>query len=83
MPKNLLSGSFLARGRENIDVLLPGGGSIPVSDQYRYLGVNCHASAVLFGKHEEHVQQASMRATNVLQRRSLWGCNKFVTRNLT
>ncbi|KAH7979446.1 hypothetical protein HPB49_009431 [Dermacentor silvarum] len=63
---------------EDIDVRLPGGGSIPVSDQYRYLGVNFHASAVLFDKQDEHVRQASVRAANVLRRRSLWGCNKFV-----
>ncbi|KAH7965221.1 hypothetical protein HPB49_004766 [Dermacentor silvarum] len=58
--------------------VLVSGASIPVSDQYRYLGVNFHASAVLFDKQDEHVRQASVRAANVLQRRSLWGCNKFI-----
>ncbi|KAH7933120.1 hypothetical protein HPB49_008716 [Dermacentor silvarum] len=63
---------------EEIDVLPPGGGNIPMSDQYGYFGVNFHASAVLFGKLEEHVRQASVRTANVLRRRSLRGCNKFV-----
>ncbi|KAH7965447.1 hypothetical protein HPB49_007795 [Dermacentor silvarum] len=54
IPAGLFSGT-----EEDIDVRLPGGGSIPVSDQYRYLGVNFHASAVLFDKQDEHVRQAS------------------------
>lgn len=65
-------------GVETIDVQLPDGGSIPVSDKYRYLGVNLCTSADLYDKQEEHVRQASVRAANVLRRRSLWGCNRFV-----
>ncbi|XP_075744098.1 uncharacterized protein LOC142802898 [Rhipicephalus microplus] len=65
-------------GVETIDVQLPDGGSIPVSNQYRYLGVNLCTSADIYDKQEEHVRQASVRAANVLRRRSLWGCNRFV-----
>lgn len=57
---------------------LPDGGNIPVSDEYQYLGVNFCTSADVFVKQEEHVQQASVRAANVLRRRSLWGCNWLV-----
>ncbi|KAH7954487.1 hypothetical protein HPB49_019142 [Dermacentor silvarum] len=58
IPSDWLCGRFSGT-EEDIDVRLPGGGSIPVSDQYRYLGVNFHASAVLFDKQDEHVRQAS------------------------
>nr|XP_037272730.1 uncharacterized protein LOC119164611 [Rhipicephalus microplus] len=57
---------------------LPDRGSIPVSNQYRYLGVNLCTSADIYDKQEEHVRQTSVRAANVLRRRSLWGCNRFV-----
>ncbi|XP_037502721.2 zinc finger protein 260-like, partial [Rhipicephalus sanguineus] len=46
-------------GVETIDVQLPDGGSIPVSEKYRYLGVNLCTSADLYDKQEEHVRQAS------------------------
>ncbi|KAH7979776.1 hypothetical protein HPB49_010969 [Dermacentor silvarum] len=46
IPSDWLCGRFSGT-EEDIDVRLPGGGSIPVSDQYRYLGVNFHASAWL------------------------------------
>lgn len=39
----------------DINVLLPGGGSILVSNEHKYLEMNFHASAVLYAKHEEHV----------------------------
>ncbi|KAH6945248.1 hypothetical protein HPB50_007676 [Hyalomma asiaticum] len=63
---------------EGSGVQLLDGGSIPVSDEYRHLGANFCTSAELFVEQEEHVRRASVRAANVLRRRSLWGCNYFI-----
>lgn len=47
------------------DVQLPGGGNIPVLNECRYLGVNFHSSVYVFSRQEEHVRQASVRATSL------------------
>ncbi|KAH6927852.1 hypothetical protein HPB50_009332 [Hyalomma asiaticum] len=60
----------------DIDVQLPGGGNIPVLSEYTYLEVNLHSSVDVFSRQEEHVRQASVRATSVLRRHSLRGCNR-------
>ncbi|XP_037502671.1 uncharacterized protein LOC119377157 [Rhipicephalus sanguineus] len=59
-------------------VSLPEGGQIPWRDEYRYLGVQLSTSSHVLDIHEENIRQTSRKAANVLRKRSLWGCNRFL-----
>ncbi|KAH6930609.1 hypothetical protein HPB50_015518 [Hyalomma asiaticum] len=65
------------------DIYLPGGDQIQWDTEYRYLGVILSTSGDLLGVHEDNLRRSSQRAANVLRRKSLWGCNRFLlTRDL-
>ncbi|KAH6930787.1 hypothetical protein HPB50_018395 [Hyalomma asiaticum] len=65
------------------DIYLPGGDQIQWDTEYRYLGVILSTSGDLLGVHEENLRRSSQRAANVLRRKRLWGCNRFLlTRDL-
>ncbi|KAH6946677.1 hypothetical protein HPB50_014516 [Hyalomma asiaticum] len=65
------------------DIYLPGGDQIQWDTEYRYLEVILSTSGDLLGVHEENLRRSSQRAANMLRRKSLWGCNRFLlTRDL-
>ena len=59
-------------------VSLPEGGQIPWKEEYRYLGVQLSTSRHVLDIHEENIRQTSRKAANVMRKRSLWGCNRFL-----
>ncbi|KAH6948250.1 hypothetical protein HPB50_023300 [Hyalomma asiaticum] len=65
------------------DIYLPGGDQIQWDTEYQYLGVILSTSGDLLGVQEDNLRRSSQRAANVLRRKSLWGCNRFLlTRDL-
>lgn len=59
-------------------IRLPCGDPIVQHTKYRYLGVHLSTEAKYLTAHEDHLRQASKRASTVLRRRCLWGCNRFL-----
>ncbi|KAH6926037.1 hypothetical protein HPB50_013032 [Hyalomma asiaticum] len=73
----------LSGSRPGADIYLPRGDQIQWDTEYRYLGVILSTSGDLLGVHEDNLRRSSQRAANVLRRKSLWGCNRFLlTRDL-
>ncbi|XP_077551299.1 uncharacterized protein LOC144164949 [Haemaphysalis longicornis] len=56
---------------------LPNNDTIPWATEYRYLGVILSSSSDLLEAHEKHLRQVCRRASAVLRRRSMWGCNRY------
>lgn len=59
-------------------IRLPCGEPIVQNTKYRYLGVHLSTEAKYLTAHEDHLRQASKRASKVLRRRCLWGFNHFL-----
>ncbi|XP_049270212.1 uncharacterized protein LOC119386210 [Rhipicephalus sanguineus] len=62
----------------NLPLELPNGDKLPFSTEYRYLGVTIGMGEGHFLGHEDRLRQTSQRASCILRRRSLWGCNRYV-----
>ncbi|XP_037514724.1 uncharacterized protein LOC119391121 [Rhipicephalus sanguineus] len=62
----------------NLPLELPNGDKLPFSTEYRYLGVTIDMGEGQFLRHEDRLRQTSQRASCILRRRSLWGCNRYV-----
>lgn len=59
-------------------VTLPSGETIAQASEYRYLGVILSGSTGTYTLHEEHLRNSSKRASCILRRRCLWGCNRYL-----
>ena len=57
---------------------LPSGDQLPFATEYRYLGVTLSVEEGHFQRHEDRLRQTSQRASSILRRRSLWGCNRYL-----
>ena len=67
----------------NLGNCMLNGERIPVQDTYRYLGITFTNKQEYLADHHLHLRQAAFRDTNVLRKRNLWSCNRFVvTREL-
>lgn len=67
----------------NIGNCVLNGEKIPEQDTYKYLGITLTNKQEYLPKHHLHLRQAAIRGTNVLRKRNLWSCNRFVvTREL-
>ncbi|KAH7985584.1 hypothetical protein HPB49_026356 [Dermacentor silvarum] len=64
--------------RENPTMVLPDGESLPAAEEYRYLGVVLSASDGVNAEHETHLRQSAQRASRILRRQCLWGCNRYL-----
>lgn len=66
-----------------LNSLVLNGEQAQVQESYKYLGVVLTNKPEYLSDHYTHLRQAAVRGTNVLRKRNLWSCNRFlVTREL-
>lgn len=59
-------------------VLLPGGEEVPPMHSYCYLGITFNTTGDKYATHEALLKERSRRASCILRRRCLWGCNRYL-----
>lgn len=69
---------FAGTEKEKLDSLRLGLDVLPVLNKYKYLGVELSNEADYLKDHYVHLRQSATRGANILRKRSLWCCNRFV-----